>query len=608
MYKKIIAFVLIIVLTLTLLILPACRKKPETGTISAEFVGATLHWDAYDGASRYAVSCILSDGTGYTIKTEDTSYTSPYKNAGDYTYYVKALAQDGSLLAFSEPVLLHIGKGNEGDPIEIATADELLAITGKTKVAFGEQSVSAPLYYRMTRDIDLSGKSITPIGNSSNPFIGVFDGDGHTISGISFTKSNADGNIGLFGAIKNAVVKNLTIKDASILFDKDSEVKKSSLNYGLMIGISTASLVDNCHVTGNVDVLSKVITTDNNVLSAGGIIGKVDGGKISGCSFKGSVAAQYGIAYTGGIIGFAQGETPDFMLLNSIADATISAVGTAYNVTTGTSYAYARAGVLIGNISHAGRLASLIALGTAKATTTRSGTSTSSLTSGVFGRVNSSVSSTSNTPMYHIYYSESIEKPVGNVSSLGNYENYVYRMSDAALRDKESYRATSGYGLNFDEYWTIAEGEIPSLRKVSTLPTSPDLDITVRSEIPGKTFSYDFSIKETFLPTYFDLGLGTTVRAVGYNVATLFGSDALNIALTDKQRVKFSADGVEDLVVTVSSKTIRCYLMYGAYTSYEEPASTFGGYKIVDLASLKTYDFAGAKHLTITILPEEAEA
>ena len=76
------------------------------------------------------------------------------------------------------------------------------------------------MYFRLTEDIDLSGHSWEPIGNSAQSFLGVFDGNGHTISGLYIDAPDED-NQGLFGYLgddetASAEVKNIGIVNSFI--------------------------------------------------------------------------------------------------------------------------------------------------------------------------------------------------------------------------------------------------------------------------------------------------------------------------------------------------------------------------------------------------------
>ena len=600
MRKKILV-ILLIIACIALLLVPSCRTKTQEGTLSARMVGGSLCWDAYDGASYYVVRCEYTDGTGYSLKVKELSHSAPSLSAGDYLYQVTARNAKGAIIARSEEILYHLGKGSSEDPIEISTAEELLAITGSTTVTFGESKVTAPLHYRMTKDVDLTGKEVTPIGNSSKPFYGAFDGAGHKITGLSFVKCNEDAAVGLFGVIKNASIRNLTLENASILFDKNSGVKDKGLYFGLLVGDARASYIDNCHVTGTIDVLRGVNSNSENDLSVGGICGHYNSGSIFCSSFEGKIHARYACVNAGGICGLAEDDSPYFMMLNSMANAEVEAVGTAYNLTTGVSNAYARAGVLIGNVSHADRFASLVAVGSATASTSRDDTPKSNLTAGVFGRVNTNSNSKSSVPIYNLFYDNSIEKAAGN-AELGTYASYVYPLAAESMRDLTSYVVGDRYGLDFDKYWTITEGEIPTLRKQSALPTPPAVTLTIRSETE-EAFTYEFAVGDTFLPTNFNLGLEKTVRGVGYNLSTLFSS--LGITVSKGMRVRYSAEGMEDVTITLLQSSVKCYLEYGVFSAYEMPADVFGGFYVIDVASVKTYDFTSANHLTITILPEK---
>ena len=623
MLKKLVVLLLIVSICFTFFLLPACKRQSE-GELNARMEGSTLTWDAYDGAVSYLVSCTLAEG-GYSITVKDTSFLSPYTTPGEYSYVVFAKDAKGNVIAKSKPVTYHLGTGEAADAVLIGSATDLKAITESYQISFGKTKVDAPVYYRLTADIDLTGVTFTPIGTSSKPFRGVLDGAGHKIKGLTITKCNTDGNVGLFGYAKNAIIRNLTLEDASLSFSYDSLPKNSSgkvstgeLNCGLLIGHAVSSLVDNCHVTGNVDILPRVITIDNYILSAGGIVGKAESGRISCVSFEGDVSAQYGRTYAGGIVGFANGDAPNFMLLNAAAVADVSAVGTSYNTTSNASYAYARAGVLIGNLSHAGRLASLVAIGTANASSTVDGTPVSNITTGAIGRAKTDTN-TLGIPTFYLYYSDTLQKAVGNLDNVGaTYSRYIFPLSEEDLKNKESYHIDGDrYGLDFDNYWTIGENSAPTLKKVASAGEQPALELTLRSEVTDKEFDYRMNLEDAFTPSYFDINLlESSKRALGYNIDEILegiGSGITSLYSDDQLeqgvKVKFSAEGVDDLIITLKKSTLKCYLVYGVHSVYEAPADIYGGFWVVDATGLKEYDFTNAKKITITFLAVEgAEA
>ena len=69
--------------------------------------------------------------------------------------------------------------------------------------------------FELTQNITVSKSSNwIPIGNATNTFKGIFNGNGYTISNV--TISTSDDNQGLFGCIENATIENLGIINANI--------------------------------------------------------------------------------------------------------------------------------------------------------------------------------------------------------------------------------------------------------------------------------------------------------------------------------------------------------------------------------------------------------
>ena len=153
-------------------------------------------------------------------------------------------------------------------------------------------------YFKLTADIDMSekysestGTSWTPIGVRENmlmnkndddknkPFAGIFDGDGHKISGL-YIYGTEDCQ-GLFGYIAEGTVKNLTV--SGYVAGKDG--------IGGIVGWNSAVIencVNECDVSGSrYDGPTKIITA-----AAGGISG-VNQGKILKSSNIGNVNNEY---------------------------------------------------------------------------------------------------------------------------------------------------------------------------------------------------------------------------------------------------------------------------------------------------------------------------
>lgn len=169
----------------------------------------------------------------------------------------------------------------------------------------------ANFIFVMTGGIDLEGSEtdqFTPIGNKDNPFSGIFDGNGHTITGLYI---NSTSNYqGLFGYCKNGCIKNVCVK---------GEVKGFNLAGGIC-GYLMAGVVENCvsyvdvsgtqtvgGICGQVNSNSTIkncinlgkITGTNSII--GGISGNGTNSQISNCANLGEVT---GVSNYGGILGY----------------------------------------------------------------------------------------------------------------------------------------------------------------------------------------------------------------------------------------------------------------------------------------------------------------
>lgn len=129
-------------------------------------------------------------------------------------------------------------------------------------------------------DNDITGAVTTVIGSIEKPFLGVFDGGGHTIN-MAITGNKA--NVGVVGtAAGSAKIKNVYTTGSV----------SGSENVGGIVGSASAKVtISNCANGAAVSGSSKV----------GGIVG-ASAGSISGCL---NVATIKGSSYVGGIAGTA---------------------------------------------------------------------------------------------------------------------------------------------------------------------------------------------------------------------------------------------------------------------------------------------------------------
>ncbi len=117
--------------------------------------------------------------------------------------------------------------------------------------------------YYLNCDVDMNGHTIKPLGTSSEPFTGKFEGNGHIIS--NFVLETGEDCVGFFGRVsgKDAEINNIGIENAKIVDKGNSEC------VGLVVGFLEKGLVENCYsVDSKIDVKSDYV---------GGIVGNLDG-------------------------------------------------------------------------------------------------------------------------------------------------------------------------------------------------------------------------------------------------------------------------------------------------------------------------------------------
>ena len=180
----------------------------------------------------------------------------------------------------------------------------------------------------LTADLNLGGKAWTSIGTSSNPYLGTFDGQNHTISGFYMAATATYQS--LFGKLKDGVIKNLTV---------EGYVTSTTTHAAGIVGGVEAGNLDNLHFRGTVNTAKA---------NTAGIAGFVYGANsvVENCSTEGRI---YGLTATGGIAGTVNIATDT--VRNCYNRAFVSGTGTVGGIV-GTS----NANTVIENVYNAGNL------------------------------------------------------------------------------------------------------------------------------------------------------------------------------------------------------------------------------------------------------------
>ena len=232
----------------------------------------------------------------------------------------------------------------------INTASELAGLAQIVNGTAGgiSQDSFAGKTITLTNDIDLDLMSWTPIGSSATPFQGTFDGDSHSIKGLYIKVSG--NNQGLFGYIKSADIRNVTLSNVIVSGDTNiggiaGTAENSTLAYcttvnddapnerygwgirgsesvGGIVGCSQDSHIQNC--TNNAYVYLLINGNEPARHKLGGIAGVAtlsadacsegDAVLISDCVNTGPITCTTEANYecTGGIVGRLVSDNADY--------------------------------------------------------------------------------------------------------------------------------------------------------------------------------------------------------------------------------------------------------------------------------------------------------
>lgn len=213
--------------------------------------------------------------------------------------------------------------------------------------------------YKLSSDLFITS-AWTPIGSATTPFTGEFDGDGHTINGLTYTLSSLsvkaygsqpDDNgvttytyvcyAGLFGYTKNASIHDVTISSATInstlgskSLEEENETTKvvASLYAGLVVGYAGSGTTIKDVVIND----STVSITSTTLDAHFGAIAGYNAGTIENVEIKittlesasFAVTSTAGDAYVGLVAGTNAGTAPT--VTSVVSTSATSTAGDAY--------------------------------------------------------------------------------------------------------------------------------------------------------------------------------------------------------------------------------------------------------------------------------------
>ncbi|HET6787367.1 MAG TPA: hypothetical protein VFH49_05375, partial [Aquabacterium sp.] len=144
--------------------------------------------------------------------------------------------------------------------------------------------------YVLAADVDASSISgFTPVGSAGpqgEAFGGIFRGLGHTVSNLSIQGASATSRTGFFGATDGASISDLTLKNVSV-----------------SVGSEMGAIVGSAH-DSQIDRVAAVGASVAGGLVTGGLVGVLDGGRLTQSYATGTVAGADGAqSAAGGLVG-----------------------------------------------------------------------------------------------------------------------------------------------------------------------------------------------------------------------------------------------------------------------------------------------------------------
>lgn len=241
----------------------------ENATVVGKNAGAIVGSFLTDGviSSSSTVNCTIGGinvggiaGTinGESIGDHSSIVSCTVKNNYELTVSDKIGAYAGRVLGHAtvdvDNTYSYVDNGvkDADGNILVANAAQLRLIAALTNYTY---SNFKGVTLKQTADIDLANEEWAPIGNSSNKFMGNYDGQSYTVSNLKISGNKS--NVGLFGYTTEGKIANVTVHNATV---------SGYLNLGVVAGTPYTTEYENILVTGDVKV--------DGFAYVGGVFGK----------------------------------------------------------------------------------------------------------------------------------------------------------------------------------------------------------------------------------------------------------------------------------------------------------------------------------------------
>jgi hypothetical protein len=258
----------------------------SAGTLSPAFNSSRYD---YSVTVRNAVDLITVSATPNSIKTMVSGTGEKALTEGANTVPIMVKAENGDSMTYTITV-----KRLDSSVIAIETAQDMAKIGVEDKWTLASS-------YVLMNDITLENSN--PVGDTTLPFSGEFDGDGKTITLKSL--GNPAGNssiipvpqttinasptnynnafLGIFGFVKGATAAKAVIKNLKIVSSVDAVSNSDNgLAVGLVVGYAEQAVIENITLSGTFSFYS----ASGKTAYAGGVAGIIvgDGAVVKDCT------------------------------------------------------------------------------------------------------------------------------------------------------------------------------------------------------------------------------------------------------------------------------------------------------------------------------------
>ncbi len=328
---------------------------PAVLTLNGATISGGIEWNKYDNLA-IALNGVnsIANTQGYTIKCDTKENYDSENEPSPTLIFTKADGATSCLLTLSgyiygfDNYYQYVTPGSGLFYIESETtatvtstilgggsgADEDHAIIIRNKddfkdfISYVNNGTLTTEYVKLDADIEYtSSEEFNPIGSSDFPFVGHFDGNNKTISGILYESDDEGASVGLFesvgseayaGSVKKLTLSNCsfsgglhvgaiagelgdgTIEDCTVTSCTVRSGAAESPNVGGVVGYSVGT-VTGCIVDGGQISTDLSATATSQV---GGVVGYNYGGSITSCNVRNAVTiTNYLDGYTGAIVG-----------------------------------------------------------------------------------------------------------------------------------------------------------------------------------------------------------------------------------------------------------------------------------------------------------------